>query len=121
MTTILISILVLTLFFFTTKFLLKKKRPSTIEQNQFDQNPIETTDEFETNDEIENPIKPFPVNCQKAIFRPAPEKFSYFDCCGKLQEGEGYQPWEKRSPVSIDVNKEFLGMDLLGEEAEPNC
>ena len=67
----------------------------------------------------EMPIKPIPVNCQKAIFRPAPEKFTYTDCCGNVQEGEGYQPWEKRAPVSIDANQYFEGMDLLGEEGTP--
>ena len=67
----------------------------------------------------EMPIKPAPVNCQKAIFRPAPENYSYYDCCGSLQEGEGYQPWEKRAPVSIDANQFFEGMDLLGEDGVP--
>lgn len=109
MLTIFISLSVLILFFFITKFFMKKKStPSTLE-------PLEIIEEPEM------PIKPAPVNCQKAIFRPAPENYSYYDCCGSLQEGEGYQPWEKRAPVSIDINKEFINMDLLGEEAEPNC
>ena len=66
----------------------------------------------------EMPIKPIPINCQKATFRPAPEKFIYTDCCGEVQEGEGFQPWEKRSPVSIDVNQYFEGMDLIGEDGD---
>jgi len=69
----------------------------------------------------EMPIKPAPVNCQFAIFRPAPEKYFYTDCCGNPQSGEGFQPWEKRTPVSIDTNKEFEGMDLIGEEAQFDC
>lgn len=69
----------------------------------------------------EMPIKPQPVSCQKAIFRPAPEKYFYTDCCGNYNEGEGYQPWEKRPPISIDVNKPFEGLDLLGEEIEFVC
>ena len=69
----------------------------------------------------EMPIKPIPVDCQYAIFRPAPEMYSYTDCCGELQQGEGYQPWEKRTPVPLDASKEFTGMDLLGEEAQVDC
>lgn len=71
--------------------------------------------------EPEMPVKPAPVNCQKAIFRAAPEKYSYFDCCGKEFEGEGFQPWEKRAPISIDINKPFSGLDLLDEESEIDC
>lgn len=109
MLTILISLITLVLFFFVTKLLLKK---NTIDKNS---EPTQVV----INPEM--PIKPAPVNCQKAIFRPAPENYSYYDCCGKLQEGEGFQPWEKRAPVSIDANKEFINMDLIGEESEPNC
>lgn len=69
----------------------------------------------------EMPIKPLPVDCQFAQFRPYPERFSYFDCCGNLEEGDGFQPWEKRSPVAIDANKPFEGMDLIGEESQMNC
>ena len=85
--------------------------------------PTETVSEVkpEVTPEPEMPIKPAPVNCQKAQFLPAPEKFSYTDCCGKLQEGEGFQPWEKRAPVGIDSNKEFSGMELIGEEASIDC
>lgn len=72
-------------------------------------------------DEGEMPIKPLPVNCQSAMFNPYPEKYFYYNCCGERFEGEGYQPWEKRSPVSIDSNKEFEGMTLLDVEAEPDC
>lgn len=109
MLTILISLITLVLFFFVTKLLLKK---TSIDKNS---EPTQVV----INPEM--PIKPAPVNCQKAIFRPAPENYSYYDCCGKLQEGEGFQPWEKRAPVSIDANKEFINMDLIGEESEPNC
>lgn len=108
-------------------------------QNQIPTTPIEPTTVVKPVEEVPNniepvietptlepiegemPIKPKPVNCQKAIFRPAPEKFVYTDCCGEVQEGEGYQPWEKRSPVSIDANQEFVGMDLLGEESNIDC
>ena len=69
----------------------------------------------------EMPIKPLPVNCQKASFNAAPEKYFYSDCCGEFFEGEGFQPWEKRSPVSIDSNKPFEGMTLLDVEAEIEC
>lgn len=72
-------------------------------------------------DDGEMPIKPLPVSCQRAIFRPAPEKYFYTDCCGNLMEGEGYQPWEKRSPITLDSNKPFEGMDLLGEEVDFTC
>lgn len=71
--------------------------------------------------EGEMPIKPSPVDCQKATFRPAPEEFFYVDCCGKPKKGEGFQPWEKKPPVSIDVNKPFIGMDLIGEPGESDC
>lgn len=72
-------------------------------------------------DEFEMPIKPLPVNCQMASFMPAPALFEYIDCCGNLNTGEGYQPWEKRSPVKIDANKPFEGMELLNQEAEIDC
>lgn len=72
-------------------------------------------------EEGEMPIKPKPVNCQSAMFNPYPEKYFYYNCCGERFEGEGYQVWEKRSPVSIDSNKEFGGLTLLDVEAEPNC
>lgn len=69
----------------------------------------------------EMPIKPTPIDCQLAIFRPAPETFSYYDCCGEIHVGEGYQPWEKRSPVSIDVMRDFTGMDLIGQDSQVDC
>ena len=69
----------------------------------------------------EMPIKPLPINCQLAQFQPAPQDFFYVDCCGVPQKGEGYQPWEKRAPVSIDTNKPFFGMTILDVEAEINC
>lgn len=72
-------------------------------------------------DEGEMPIKPLPINCQKAQFEAAPARFFYTDCCGELHEGEGFQPWEKRAPVSIDSNKPFEGMILLDVEAEIEC
>jgi hypothetical protein len=71
--------------------------------------------------EGEMPEKPLPVNCQLAQFQPAPQDFFYVDCCGTPQKGEGFQPWEKRSPVSIDANKPFVGMTLLDQEADINC
>lgn len=115
--------------------------PLTKNKKPFDDTPIknpnETTDEIisidtpveadpeptniPSDEEGEMPIKPIPINCQKAIFRPAPEKYYYVDCCGNKFEGEGYQPWEKRSPVSIDVNSPFEGMDLLDEESNVDC
>ena len=67
------------------------------------------------------PEKPLPVNCQLAQFQPAPQDFFYVDCCGNPQKGEGFQPWEKRSPVAIDSNKPFFGMTLLDVEAEKDC
>ena len=92
-----------------------KPFPTPEETNRLE--PVEENPEPTPPSEM--PIKPLPINCQKAIFRPAPEKFIYTDCCGVVQEGEGYQPWEKRSPVSIDANQFFEGMDLLGEEGVP--
>lgn len=62
-----------------------------------------------------------PINCQLAQFQPAPQEFFYVDCCGKPKKGEGFEPWEKRSPVSIDANKPFVGMTLLDVEAEKDC
>ena len=71
--------------------------------------------------EPEMPIKPLPMDCQKAAVRPFPEKFYYTDCCGNYNEGDGYQPWEKRAPVSVDVTKPSAGLDFLGEEAKIDC
>lgn len=104
-----------------------RKRKTTKSSIHYSTDPITTTPIPDVVDEVpseiisEMPIKPLPVDCQKAIFRPFPEKFTYTDCCGKLQEGEGYQPWEKRAPVSIDVLKRFEGMDLIDESAEIDC
>ena len=95
--------------------------PVVIEPTPAETNTIELPVEPDPEPTPEMPIKPVPVNCQTAIFRPAPEKYMYFDCCGNVFEGEGYQPWEKRSPVTIDINKEFEGMDLLGEEGYQDC
>jgi hypothetical protein len=88
-----------------------------------DPEPIEATfvESIPSDNEGEMPIKPQPVDCQLAQFRPAPSRFSYFDCCGNLFEGEGFQPFEKRVPVAIDVNKFFEGMDLIGENSDINC
>jgi hypothetical protein len=69
----------------------------------------------------EMPEKPLPVNCQLAQFQPSPQDFFYVDCCGNPQKGEGFQPWEKRSPVAIDSNQPFFGMTLLDVEAEKDC
>lgn len=104
-----------------------RKRKTTKSSVHYSTDPITTTPIPDVVDEVpveiisEMPIKPLPVDCQKAIFRPFPEKFTYTDCCGKVQEGEGYQPWEKRAPVSIDVLKRFEGMDLIDESAEIDC
>jgi len=104
-----------------------RKRKTTKSSIHYSTDPITTTPIPDVVDEVpveiisEMPIKPLPVDCQKAIFRPFPEKFTYTDCCGKVQEGEGYQPWEKRPPVSIDVLKRFEGMDLIDESAEIDC
>lgn len=104
-----------------------RKRKTTKSSIHYSTDPITTTPIPDVVDEVpseiisEMPIKPLPVDCQKAIFRPFPEKFTYTDCCGKVQEGEGYQPWEKRAPVSIDVLKRFEGMDLIDESAEIDC
>lgn len=100
--------------------------PTEEEPNRID-DPVEADPEptqipvIPIEDEGEMPIKPLPKDCQKATFRPAPEKFYYTDCCGKYHEGEGYQAWEKRSPVAIDCLKPSIGMDFLGEEAEIDC
>lgn len=104
-----------------------RKRKTTKSGIHYSSDPITTTPIPDVVDEVpaevisEMPIKPLPVDCQKAIFRPFPEKFTYTDCCGKVQEGEGYQPWEKRAPVSIDVIRRFEGMDLIHESAEIDC
>lgn len=104
-----------------------RKRKTTKSSIHYNTEPITTTPIPDVVDEVpaeiisEMPIKPLPVDCQKAIFRPFPEKFTYTDCCGKVQEGEGYQPWEKRAPVSIDVIRRFEGMDLIDESAEIDC
>ena len=95
--------------------------PVLIEPTPAETNTIELPVEPDPEPTPEMPIKPVPANCQTAIFRPAPEKYMYFDCCGNVFEGEGYQPWEKRSPVTIDINKEFEGMDLIGEEGYQDC
>lgn len=82
---------------------------------------IKIDDPVPNDPEPEMPIKPTPIDCQYAIFRPAPEMYSYTDCCGNLQQGEGFQPWEKRSPVAIDITKDFIGMDLISEDAIVDC
>lgn len=69
----------------------------------------------------EMPDKPLPINCQLAQFQPAPQDYFYIDCCGNPQKGDGFEPWEKRSPVAIDSNQPFYGMTLLDVEAEINC
>ena len=100
-----------------------KPFPTPEETNSID-NPVEPDPEPTPipSDEIgKMPIKPIPVNCQKAVFRAAPATFTYTDCCGNVQKGEGYQPWEKRAPVSIDVDQFFEGMDLLGEDGQADC
>lgn len=83
--------------------------------------PIPTTPESVSNEPIDEPVKPQPVNCKYAQFKPAPEEFFYVDCCGKPMKGEGFQPWEKRTPVAIDVNKPFNGMEVSEDEAFVDC
>lgn len=103
--------------------------PLTKTKNNTPNPPINTNDETDQNPigpgEIiipgEMPEKPLPVNCQLAQFQPAPQDFFYVDCCGNPQKGEGFQPWEKRSPVAIDSNKPFFGMTLLDVVAEKDC
>jgi len=139
MTTFILLILVLgcTILFLTMK---KKKTTETNQpkepivptQNLDDlpkiEIPIEVEPEptnftgwFPSDEEGEMPIKPTPKKCQKASFRPAPEKFFYTDCCGEFHEGEGFQPFEKRSQVLIDTTKEFSGMDIEEGEIEFEC
>ncbi|NBO23520.1 hypothetical protein EBU94_09330 [bacterium] len=108
--------------------LLKKKKPTIKEPIvptqtlDFDNPPIKIdTKEPQVTPEPEMPIKPPPVNCQKAQFMPAPQEFFYTDCCGKTQMGMGFEPWEKRAPVGIDANQEFVGMELIGEESSIDC
>lgn len=91
---------------------------SSTEEDIPDQNPIEPGEVIIPS---EMPEKPLPVNCQLAQFQPAPQEFFYVDCCGNPKKGEGFEPWEKRSPVSIDANKPFIGMTLLDVEAEKDC
>lgn len=98
----------------------KVDKPTVTQTSPTEQNPVEVTI-IDDQTDGEMPIKPIPVDCQKASFRPAPEKFSYIDCCGKKEEGEGFQPWEKRSPVSIDANQPYEGMDLTGENSNIDC
>jgi len=100
---------------------LKKRKTNETPKNDTPPEEIKIDEPVEADPEPEMPEKPLPVNCQKAQFRPAPEGFFYVDCCGKPVKGEGFQPWEKRSPVAIDANKLFEGMDLLDEDAEINC
>lgn len=101
-------------------FILKKRKPKkpwgfASEKTDF------KNERQETFLEEEMPIKPEPINCQKASFKAAPEEFFYIDCCGKPNKGEGFQSWEKRAPVSIDINKPFFGMELLNEEGNQDC
>lgn len=110
-----ISFAIVCIAILTKSFVNDKKQSNDVmssEEKPIIEEPIESG---------EMPIKPKPVNCRYAQFRPAPEKFSYFDCCGNLQEGEGFQPWEKRSPVPVDINKPFEGMDVHEDEAIVDC
>ena len=100
---------------------LKNKNKKNDVVNPVVEKPIEEEPPMEIDIPGEMPEKPLPVNCQLAQFQPAPQDFFYVDCCGVPQKGEGFQPWEKRSPVSIDTNKPFFGMTILDVEAEINC
>ena len=75
-----------------------------------------TIDKPVDNIPTEMPIKPLPVNCKLGAFPPAPQKYSYVDCCGNRQEGMGYQPWEKRTPVPVNIVYEYEGMEIFKEE-----
>lgn len=106
------------------KPLTKKKKDIQEPSNPIIIAPTPDNEIVDQPDEVINgemPDKPLPVNCQLAQFQPAPQDFFYVDCCGKPHKGEGFQPWEKRSPVAIDSNKEFFGMTLLDVEAEKDC
>jgi len=104
--------------------LTKKKKESKQPSNPIIIAPTPDNEIVDQPDEIINgemPEKPLPVNCQLAQFQPAPQDFFYVDCCGSPHKGEGFQPWEKRSPVAIDSNQPFFGMTLLDVEAEKDC
>jgi len=121
MSTILIVLVVATAIAVVVlvKFLEKKKdKVSPIKPAK---EPIVPTQTFEWEQPIDEPVKPLPVNCKYAQFKPAPEEFFYVDCCGKPEKGEGFQPWEKRVPVAIDINKPFSGMDVTEDEAFVEC
>ena len=82
---------------------------------------VKETPTIPSDEEGEMPIKPTPKKCRKANFRPAPETFSYTDCCGTFHEGVGFSPEEKRAPVLIDIIQEFSGMDVEEGEVEFEC
>lgn len=120
LTYILIALAMSAIIWFVMKPLKKKlgNKPNTIPTD------VPTNEEpvvLEPEPTPEMPEKPLPVNCQLAQFQPAPQDFFYVDCCGVPHKGQGFEPWEKRSPVSIDSNKPFFGMTLLDVEAEINC
>jgi len=100
---------------------LKNKNKKSEIQEPIINEPIEQELPIEIDIPGEMPEKPLPINCQLAQFQPAPQDFFYVDCCGVPHKGTGFEPWEKRSPVSIDSNKPFFGMTLLDVEAEINC
>lgn len=113
---ILINSVILLIVILTIKK--NKKKGSTL---PLENNPLDEQTPPEIQIPSEMPIKPIPVNCQKASFKPAPDNFSYYDCCGELKKGIGFELWEKRAPVSIDANKEFVNMELIGEEGNQDC
>lgn len=121
METIIILFGILVVVVLSTLIVNNKKTDDKINSNQIipdtevdvvDSNPIE---------QGEMPIKPPPINCKYATFLPAPQKYFYVDCCGNKQEGEGFQPWEKRAPVPVDINQEFEGIEILEDEAFQDC
>lgn len=69
----------------------------------------------------EMPPKESPVNCQLANFPPSPLFYEYYDCCGVQHTGEGFGEFEKRGPVSININLPFVHMYLTNEEAQQDC
>ena len=114
--------LALTIYVFTNIF---KKKPTPFKvpdpiifPTPTPDNPVEGG---EDGGEGEMPTKPIPVNCQLAAFMAAPQEYSYYDCCGNPHYGMGFEPWEKRAPVAIDANKEFVGVELIGQETDFNC
>ena len=135
MTAMIITVLVIGLVVLILTLKNKPKNPIQEQKNVEQIVPTQTLDEtfFNPTPEVkenpiipsdeqgEMPIKPTPKKCRKANFRPAPETFSYTDCCGEFHEGVGFTPEEKRASVLIDIVQEFSGMDVEEGEVEFEC